>query len=73
MLVELQLNINNDIRLKRFIREYPNWYKILNRNPLMYKNFVNDMKEKYQITTSDRLNKTLNSISMVQTFLDVLK
>ena len=73
MLVEIQLNINNDIRLKRFIREYPNWYKILNRNPLMYKNFVNDMKEKYQITTSDRLNKTLNSISMVQTFLDVLK
>ena len=73
MLEELQLNINNDIRLKRFIREYPNWYKILNRNPLMYKNFVNDMKEKYQITTSDRLNKTLNSISMVQTFLDVLK
>ena len=73
MLVELQLNINNDIRLKRFIREYPNWYKILNRNPLMYKNFVNDMKEKYQITTSDRLNKTLNSISMVQTFLYVLK
>lgn len=73
MTIELQLNINSDMRLKRFIREYPNWYKILNRNPLMYKEFVNDMKEKYQITTSDKLNKTLNSISMFQTFLDVLK
>lgn len=73
MTIELQLKLNSDLRLKRFIREYPNWYKILNRNPLMYKEFVNDMKEKYQITTTDRLNKTLNSISMFQTFLDVLK
>jgi hypothetical protein len=31
------------------------------------------MKEKYKITTADKLNKTLNSISMFQTFLEVLK
>lgn len=73
MTVELQLKINSDVKLKRFIREYPYWYKILNRNPLAFKEFVNDMKDKYQITTSDKINKTLNSISMFQTFLDVLK
>lgn len=73
MTVELQLKINSDPRLKSFIRQYPNWYKLLNRNPLLYKDFVNDMKDKYKITTSDKLNKTLNSISMFQTFLEVLK
>lgn len=73
MTVELQLKINSDQRLKSFIRQYPNWYKILNRNPLAYKDFVNDMKDKYKITTSDRLNKTLNNISMLQTFLEVLR
>lgn len=73
MTVELQLKINSDQRLKAFIREYPNWYKLLNRNPTLYKDFVNDMKEKYKITTSDRLNKTLNNISMLQTFLEVLR
>lgn len=73
MTVELQLKINSDPRLKSFIREYPYWYKYLNRNPLLYKDFVNDMKEKYKLTTSDRINKTLNSISMLQTFLEVLK
>jgi len=73
MRVELQLKINNDPRLKTFIREYPYWYKILNRNPLAYKAFVNDMKEKYKLTTSDRLNKTLDSISMLQTFIEVLR
>ena len=73
MTVELQLKINSDQRLKQFIRQYPNWYKLLNRNPYLYKDFVNDMKEKYKLTTSDRLNKTLDSISMLQTFLEVLR
>lgn len=73
MTVELQLKINSDPRLKSFIREYPYWYKYLNRNPFLYKDFVNDMKEKYKLTTSDRINKTLNSISMLQTFLEILK
>lgn len=73
MTVDLQLKINSDPRLKIFIRQYPNWYKILNRNPLLYKEFIKDMKDKYKLTTSDKLNKTLNSISMLQTFLEVLR
>lgn len=73
MTVELQLKINSDPRLKSFIRQYPNWYKLLNRNPLIFKEFVDDMKAKYKITTSDRLNKTLSNISMLQTFLEVLR
>lgn len=73
MVVELQLKINSDSKLKQFIRQYPNWYKILNRNPLAYKDFVKDMKDKYKLTTSDRLNKTLNSISMLQNLLEVLR
>ena len=73
MNIDIQLKINNDNRLKSFIRQYPYWYKYLNRNPILYKSFVDDMKEKYKLTTSDRLNKTLDSISMVQAFLEVLK
>lgn len=73
MTVELQLKINSDPKLKTFIREYPNWYKLLNRNPMLYNDFVKDMKEKYKLTTTDRLNQTLNSISMLQTFLEVLR
>lgn len=73
MTVELQLKINSDLRLKSFIRQYPYWYKILNRNPYLFKEFVSDMKEKYKITTADKLNKTLDNITMFQTFLEVLK
>ncbi len=73
MRVDLQLKINADPRLKTFIREYPYWYQRLNRNPTLFKAFISDMKDKYKIKTSDKINRTLNNISMLEAFLDVLK
>ena len=73
MTIETQLKISSDPMLIRFIREYPIWYKYLNRNPDLFKDMIMDMKEKYKLTTSDKINNTLNSINMLKTFLDVLK
>ena len=73
MTTKLQLKISSDPRLVSFIRENPYWYKRLNRNPLLFKDFTEDMKDKFKIRPSDRLNKTLENISMIQTFLNVLK
>ncbi len=73
MTIENQIRLSNDQMLTRFIREYPIWYKKLNRNPDLFNDMIMDMKEKYKLTTSDRINNTLNSINMLKTFLDVLK
>lgn len=73
MTIELQIKINNDPNQISFLRENPIWYKRLNRNPYLYKEFISDMKDKYKLNPSDKLNKMLNNISMIQTFLDVLK
>ena len=73
MTIETQLEISSDLMLIRFIREYPIWYKYLNRNPDLFNNMVQDMKEKYKLTTSDRINNALNSIGMLQSLIDVLK
>lgn len=73
MTTELQLKISSDPRLVSFIRKYPIWYKRLNRDPLLFREFTEDMKDKFKIRPSDRLNKTLENISMIQTFLNVLK
>jgi hypothetical protein len=73
MTIETQLKISSDSMLIRFIREYPIWYKYLNRNPDLFNNMVQDMKEKYKLTTSDRINNALNSIGMLQSLIDVLK
>lgn len=73
MTTELQIKIGSDPMQTSFIRENPYWYKRLNRNPNSYKDFIEDMKNKYKLNPSDKFNKMLNNISMIQTFLDVLK
>ena len=73
MSLELQYRINSDSRLKQFLRENSYWYKYLNRSNTYLKPFISDMKDKYKLKTTDKINKLTNNISMVRTFLDVLK
>jgi hypothetical protein len=73
MSYDIQYRINSDINLKNFLRENSYWYKELNRNSNSFKYFVEDMKVKYKLTTSDKINRTIDNISMIQSFLDVLK
>ena len=73
MNIDIQMRINSDFRLKRFIRENPIWYKYLNRNPDRFNDFVYSMKNKYKITTSDKISKTIENLSMIEAFLNVSK
>ena len=73
MTFDIYYRINNDINLKKFLRENSYWYKELNRNDNSFKYFVDDMKVKYKLTPSDKINRTIDNISMIQSFLDILK
>ena len=73
MNLNLQYRINQDPRLKQFLRENSFWYKYLNRNELYYKDFIDDMKEKYKLKPTDRINKMIDNMNMITSFLDVLK
>ena len=54
MTLELQYRINQDIRQKQFLRENSHWYKYLNRNEIYYKDFIDDMKDKYKLKPTDK-------------------
>lgn len=73
MNLNLQYRINQDIRQKQFLRENSYWYKYLNRSELNYKAFLDDMKDKYKLKPTDKLNKMIDNLNMVRSFLDVLK
>ena len=73
MNLNLQYRIHQDKRQHQFLRENSHWYKYLNRSELYYKDFINDMKDKYKLKPIDKLNKISQDIEMVRTFLDVLK
>ncbi len=73
MKLDVMLRINQDIRQKKFLRENSYWYKYLNRDSTYYRDFLDDMKDKYKLKPTDKLNKIMDDIEMVRTFLDVLK
>ena len=73
MIYEIKRRIDSDINLKRYLRENSYWYKRLNRDPNSFYHFVDNMKRDYHLTTQDKINKTIDNINMLSTFLDVLK
>lgn len=73
MNLNLQYKIYQDPRQRQFLRENSYWYKYLNRNESYYKDFINDMKEKYKLKPTDKINKIIENMDMIRTFLDVLK
>lgn len=73
MRLDILMNINSDPKQKQFLRENSYWYKYLNRDSKYYKDFISDMKQKYKLTTADKINKLSDNISMFRSFLDVLK
>ncbi len=73
MSYEIQNRINSDINLKKYLRENSYWYKRLNRNIDSFSYFVNEMKVRYKLTTTDKFNRMVDNINMLESFIDVLK
>lgn len=68
-----QYKIFNNNLLHRYLRENSHWYKILNRNPLSLDDMIQEMKDKYKLNTSDKIEKISDKLTMVESLLDVLK
>lgn len=73
MRLDIQYRILEDPIQKKFLRENSYWYKYLNRSPSAYKYFIQEMKDKYKLKPTDRINKMMDDINMISSFLDVLK
>lgn len=73
MTLELQFKIKNNPYYIRYLRENSNWYKLLNRNPEMFKVFEEEVKDKYELRPSYRIGKALDTIAMIQNVMSSLK
>jgi hypothetical protein len=73
MNLDTQFKIYNNNLLHQYIRENSYWYKILNRNPNLIDNMIQDMKNKYKLNPSDRIENISNKISMLGSILKVLE
>ena len=71
--VSVQFKLNENNLLHRYIRENSYWYKILNRNPSLISNMTDEMKDKYKLHTSDKIEEIGNKISMIESILKVFE
>lgn len=69
----IKIMIDSNPDYKRYLRSNSYWYKILNRNPNMIDEFISEVKEKYKLRTSDKINNVIDKIDMISKFIDVLR
>ena len=73
MTLELQFKIKNNQNYVRYLRENSYWYKILNRSPESFKKFEEEVREKYGLRPTDRIEKALEAFSLIQNMISTLK
>ena len=73
MNLDIQFKIKNNSRYLQYLRDNSIWYKILNRDPLMFSEFEKKVREQNRIYISDRISKALNTIEMIQNVFTTFK
>ena len=62
------LNSNSDYWI--FLRENPNWYRVLSRHPEMMKNFFDEYKVLRRKRLIDRIEDTASILQLMQEFME---
>ncbi len=73
MQVETRLKIKSNPNLYRYLRENSYWYKYLNRSPIFLRRLEEEMKEKYRLRPSDKIENISNSLNLIKSFLEVMR
>ena len=59
MRLDIQYRIFEDPRQRMFLRENSYWYKYLNRDSKYFEKFKEEVKDAYQLRTTDRINNAI--------------
>lgn len=65
--------IKNNPNIYNYLRENSYWYKALNRDGQSIKKLEQEMRQKYKLTTIDKIDNLTRNINLISTFIDVLK
>ena len=73
MNLDIQFRIKSNPMYVRYLHENSEWYKVLNRDPSMFKVFEENVRRDYKLRPSDRILKALDTIEMFQNIFSSLK
>ncbi len=69
---EVQQFVNANPETKRFVREQPQWYRMLGRNPYLISSIEKNMKEYYGKTFAQKIDRTHSGIQSASMLLELL-
>ena len=72
MQVTILKNLYDD-KLMPYLKENSEWFKYLNRNPKNYELFKNEIKTKYKLRKTDKINNAIENIDLISNVLNILK
>jgi len=73
MQLSVQMELEKNPKMANYLKLNSYWYKELNRNPANYKRFVEEMKIKYKLRTTDKVSEVIDNIDLISTVLQTLK
>lgn len=73
MELSIKIIIDSNPNYKLYLRNNSYWYKILNRNPELINNFIEEVKDKYKLRFTDKVNNLIDKIDMVERFMGALR
>ena len=62
----LQQKLKEDKKFKKYFDENSNQVKYLNRNPKNYEMFKNEIKTKYKLRRTDKINNAIENLLYVK-------
>lgn len=73
MTLDIQFKLKSNPLYKQYLRQHSSWYRLLTRNPNLYKEFEEEVKDFYKLRPTDRINQMLDTIELLQTFMTSFK
>ena len=73
MTLDIQFKLKSNPNYIKYLRENSYWYKILNRNPDKFNEFVEEVKTKYHLRPTDKIKKAIDTVDMLSNVLSAFK
>lgn len=73
MELDLYMKLKKNTQMYDILKNNSYWIKQLNRNPEDYKRFEEEMKERYKLRTTDKINEVIDNIDLISAVLETLK
>lgn len=71
MTLDIQFKLKNNPIYIKYLHESSNWYKILNRNPESFNDFIEEMKMAYKLRPQDKIDKVMGALDMINMLMQM--